>query len=346
MTAPAADEPPKTATIIIGVRNAGDSAGPLASRLLEAVQLPEVDAVVIDDGSVDGTGDALAAAFDSASGITLVRHSESAGIAARRNEALKLARGEMIWFVDHDDEWSAAGLRTLLDNAGDADIVFARADFAWGPGPGDRRLVDGVAEWNTPKTIHRETAARLVTSGKVHGFLWSKLFRRSILGTDPFPALVSQSDVVGVARAVASASSVRVIPDIVYVYWRLPGSITRSRTPDIRALKAAHDGVLEKLGGFATAAERDSFTARFLCLASVNTAVRWGVDRDTMRSTLRSASDWARPLDLQAISKTSIGLAAAIALLKVAPPLLPVGLRTALGALDTLRSFRTRASHE
>ena len=333
--------PYATATIIIGVRNAGGGVDSMAARLLEAVGAPGVDAVVVDDGSTDGTGDVLAAAFDGSPSITLVRHPESAGIAARRNEALRLSRGELIWFVDHDDEWSGAGLATLLANAGEADVVFARADFAWGPGAGDRRLVDGVADAE-PRTISREAGARMIIDGTIHGFLWSKLFRRDVLGADPFPLQVSQSDIVGVARAVQGAKAIRVIPDVVYVYRRQPGSITRSRTPDIRALESAHDSVLRLLGPFATAAERDTFTARFLCLASINTAVRWGVPRPVMRETVRAASDWARPLDLRAVAGRSVPLASAMILLRVAPPLLPCTLRTALGTLDALRSLRSR----
>ncbi|WP_426623365.1 glycosyltransferase family 2 protein [Leifsonia sp. McL0607] len=342
MTASAADEQRPTATIIVGVRNAGDSAPLLASRLVDAVRRPGVDAVVVDDGSADDTGAVLAASFGDEPGITLIRHEESVGIAVRRNEALRVARGEVIWFVDHDDEWSVAGLDTLMRAIGDADIVFARADFAWGPGPGDRRLIDGVGGWSTPRTISTGSAAELMIGSTIHGYLWSKLFRRSTLGVDPFPALVSQSDVVGVARAVASARSVRVIPDIVYVYRRQPGSITRTRTPDLAALKSAHDGVLVELGGYVQPDERDVFTARFLCLAAVKTAVRWGVAGSAMRHTYRSAQEWARPLSLRAIFRRSKSLGGSILILKVAPSLLPAALRTALKALDTLRALRSR----
>ncbi|CAM5515824.1 glycosyltransferase family 2 protein [Leifsonia shinshuensis] len=344
MSTPAADPAHLTATIIIGVRNPGAAVSGMTARLLEAVELPGVDAVVIDDGSTDGSSPVLVAALEDHPRITLVRHDESAGIAARRNEALERAGGELIWFVDHDDDWSAAGLTTLMRHADGVDIVFARADFAWGPGPRDRRLVDGVAAWPASRMIPKRTGVRLLIDGSVHGFLWSKLFRRSALGSAPFPALVSQSDIVGVARAVAAARTIRVIPDVVYVYRRQPGSITRSRTPDVRALESAHDAVLDRLGSFATAAERDTFTARFLCLASVNTAVRWGVDRGVMRATVRAASARARSLELRAVAGESLPLAAAMTLLRVAPPLLPLALRTALAGLDAFRAVRSRVS--
>lgn len=340
----APDAPAPTATVIIGVRNGRDAAPLLASRLREAARRPGVEAVVIDDGSVDGTGDILADALGDETSITLIRHEESAGIAARRNEALRSARGEWIWFVDHDDDWSADGLATLLANAGDADIVFARADFDWGSG--ERRLIDGVGEWSTARTISSASAAQLVIGGTVHGFLWSKLFRRAVLGDDPFPLLVSQSDVVGVARAVAAAGTIRVIPDVVYLYRRQPGSITRSRTPDIGALKRAHDAVLGQLGHSVDPAQRDVFTARFLCLAAVKTAVRWGVEGAAMRETCRSAQRWARPLSTMAVLRRSPSLGGVVVVLKTVPSLLPLALRSALAALDSIRSLRARRRTE
>lgn len=332
----------RTATIIVGVRNAGDSASALASRLVDAVKKPGVDAVVVDDGSIDGTGDILATAVDGERAITFIRHDGSAGIAARRNEALRVARGEYIWFVDHDDEWSVDGLSTLMDSAADADIVFARADFAWGPGPGDRRTIDGVTHWRTARTIGVHSAAELVVGGTVHGFLWSKLFRRIVLGEEPFPALVSQSDIVGVARALASARTIRVIPDVVYVYHRQPGSITRTRTPDVGALKSAHDAVLAELGPYVSAAERDVFTARFLCLAAVKTAVRWGVGGSALRDTCRSAQRWARPLSIPAVFRASKGLAAVVVVLVLVPSLLALAFRAGFSLLDAARRARSR----
>lgn len=336
------DPKPPAASVIVSVRNAGDFAPTLAERLRETVDRLPVEAIIVDDGSTDGTGDVLADALHGRAGITLIRHETSAGVAARRNEAVARARGEYIWFVDHDDDWSYTGLETLLRHSHGVDIVFARADFAWGPGASERRLVEGVTRFSVPTVVSGEDAASMLIGGEVHGFLWCKLFRRSLLGADPFPIIVSQSDVVGVAVAVNAATSVRVIPDLVYSYIRLPGSITRSRTPDITALKTAHDGVLSMVGNKALTVPTDVFTARFLCLAAVNTAVRWGVDRPTMRRTVASAAEWSRPLSLRAIRESSLTLAGSMALLRVAPPLLPIGLRFGMAILDAQRAVRSR----
>lgn len=58
--------------------------------------------IVVDDGSTDGTGDALRAAFGAH-----IRYlwQENRGVSAARNHGMKVARGRYLAFLDSDDEW-------------------------------------------------------------------------------------------------------------------------------------------------------------------------------------------------------------------------------------------------
>lgn len=58
--------------------------------------------IVIDDGSTDGTGEALTAAFGDR--IVYVRQA-NAGVSAARNRGLSMARGRLLALLDSDDEW-------------------------------------------------------------------------------------------------------------------------------------------------------------------------------------------------------------------------------------------------
>jgi len=59
--------------------------------------------IVVDDGSTDGTADALTAEF--ADRLRLVRTPENRGVAAARNLGVAESRGEWIAFLDSDDLW-------------------------------------------------------------------------------------------------------------------------------------------------------------------------------------------------------------------------------------------------
>ena len=60
--------------------------------------------VVVNDGSSDSTADILQEYVDAGWPI-VVHNQKNAGLAASRNKALELARGELIALIDHDDLW-------------------------------------------------------------------------------------------------------------------------------------------------------------------------------------------------------------------------------------------------
>jgi glycosyltransferase involved in cell wall biosynthesis len=78
----------------------------------------ELEVVVADDGSVDGTSARLDDLADQQ--LRYVRHDEPRGAAAARNAGIADARGEWIAFLDDDDLWSPSKLRAQLESMGSA----------------------------------------------------------------------------------------------------------------------------------------------------------------------------------------------------------------------------------
>lgn len=66
-----------------------------------AQDYPDTEIIVVDNASQDGSADAIEAAFPA---VRVVRNRENIGAVRARNEALQLAGGEFIWFLDSDVE--------------------------------------------------------------------------------------------------------------------------------------------------------------------------------------------------------------------------------------------------
>jgi glycosyltransferase involved in cell wall biosynthesis len=87
----------------------------------------QLEVIVVDDGSVDGTTEAIESLTDHR--IRVVRNETPRGVACARNRGMSEARGFWVSFLDDDDLWSPSKLRTQLDAA-----VRADASFVFGAG--------------------------------------------------------------------------------------------------------------------------------------------------------------------------------------------------------------------
>lgn len=95
---------PPEATVLITTKDRRDE---LRTALRSAISQSEpVEVLVIDDGSSDGTMEMVHAEFP---GVRLVRHEESRGLIARRNEGVRMAAGAIVFSIDDDAAFSGAG---------------------------------------------------------------------------------------------------------------------------------------------------------------------------------------------------------------------------------------------
>ena len=101
-------------SIALCIRNGGHH---LRKNLphFEAVEDPNFELIIIDDGSTDDTRE-IALAFQSKSSLTVQVHSqEGAGLSAARNHATRVASGEFIVFIDDDARPHPLWLHYLRD---------------------------------------------------------------------------------------------------------------------------------------------------------------------------------------------------------------------------------------
>lgn len=91
------------ATVVIATKNRKDD---LRKAIQSAIsQEGNVEVLVIDDGSTDGTAEMIQSQF---SGVILDHHSNSRGYIPRRNRGAKLASGKYIFSIDDDAEFSGS----------------------------------------------------------------------------------------------------------------------------------------------------------------------------------------------------------------------------------------------
>ena len=75
---------------------------------------PVLECIVIDDGSTDATAETVR----QFAGVTYIRQ-EQAGVSAARNHGARVARGDLVAFLDHDDVWEPTKIERQAANFGD-----------------------------------------------------------------------------------------------------------------------------------------------------------------------------------------------------------------------------------
>jgi glycosyltransferase involved in cell wall biosynthesis len=100
----------------------------LQRALLSATSQQEVDVevLVVDDASTDGTPDRVEQLGDAR--VRVIRRGTSGGPGAARNAGIAAAKGEWVAFLDDDDLWSPRKLLTQLDAAEAAGAALVYAD--------------------------------------------------------------------------------------------------------------------------------------------------------------------------------------------------------------------------
>lgn len=204
-------------TVICNVHNDAERLPRAVRSALAACEGPDVEVLVVDDGSTDDTGavaDRLAAEDDR---VRVVHRGVNDGApGAPRNLGLDEARGDWVAFVDSDDTYVAGSLRRLVEIA-----VAHDADVAAG----------AVARYNERTGRLTPLPATDYTAGPVEPLspgspLWqdtiavAKVMRRSLLDEHSirFPERILYEDQPFTVALWATARRIATLDEVVY-HW-------------------------------------------------------------------------------------------------------------------------------
>ena len=192
-----------------------------------------LEIILVDDGSRDGTGKLADAWAEKDSRIRVV-HQKNAGVASARNRALEMASGEWIRFVDADDQLPPDSIDKLLTRVQDekSDLVIAGYVHQVGELSHPFNLAkrnDTVSCEEYLKFLNRNANSFFC------GVLWNKLFRRDLIEKNNIRferGLGYGEDFLFVCGYLADAERISFSMDSVYRYIRHPDSMTFSQTMD------------------------------------------------------------------------------------------------------------------
>ncbi|TDE25237.1 glycosyltransferase family 2 protein [Actinomadura sp. 6K520] len=207
----------KLVSVVMPVYNGRDTVGrALESVFAQTLPAEEIEVVVVDDGSTDGTGALLDELARAHGRLTVIHQANSGGCGAPRNRGLERASGRFVFFLDADDRLGPEALErmTAMAERHDTDIVLGKQ-----VGTGGRRVPKRVFARTIERTHVLDPDCDLFPQMSMASL---QLFRRSLIdraGLRFVEGVLSHEDQLFTAGAYLHARAVSVLADYDCYYW-------------------------------------------------------------------------------------------------------------------------------
>ena len=185
----------------------------------------ELEVILVDDGSTDGTG-ALCDQLALDDQRIRVVHKENGGLSDARNAGIDIAEGDFLSFIDGDDFIEPDTYECMINEIKNPKVSIVADGFAY-------VSIDGKVTFSVSprrQCLTKEEAFKDVFSGR--GYLTqsscNKLFRRSLFERIRYKKGIINEDMEILPRLLDISENIIVLDKVIYNYVIKPGSITTS----------------------------------------------------------------------------------------------------------------------
>lgn len=212
-------------SIIVPIYNAEKYLNRCVDSILSQ-DYPHFELLLMDDGSRDSSGE-ICDAYEKKDARVRVVHKENSGVSDTRNQALELARGDYIQFLDSDDWIVPEATRLLVRSMEQYDCDMVISDFY--RVSGERVAQKGDIEED--RVMNRQEFAACMIENPAdfyYGVLWNKLYRRRIIEENKIRMDASISwceDFLFNLEYIRHASSFYALQVPIYYYLKRRGSL-------------------------------------------------------------------------------------------------------------------------
>ena len=186
-----------------------------------------LEIILIDDGSTDGSGE-ICDRYAATDHRIRVVHQENKGLSAARNAGLDLMNGDAVAFLDSDEAYDPEYIETAANAMirEQADLVVCGFSSHKTTGRMTRKNRIGNGCCFEQGVYDRKGALNALIDGKIKNVVWNKLYRKELFNGIRYPDGHVYEDIDTTHRLLDVCNRVCVLDRQLYMHRERPGSIT------------------------------------------------------------------------------------------------------------------------
>lgn len=180
-----------------------------------------LEIIVVDDGSTDGSGE-ICDQYGQKDNRIQILHCTNGGLSVARNRGLKAAKGTYIGFVDGDDWIEPTFYESLYNVIKNNNVDLAFCSFYIDKnGECTAKYQSGkVFCWNK-----EESLKKLLKDKQLNNYAWNKLYKRTLFDSISFPPNKYYEDILTLYKVFLKVEKTAYIEKPLYHYIHRDGSI-------------------------------------------------------------------------------------------------------------------------